>query len=1068
MLAVSARCWAGSTLIVNASGDDNNTDEVLSIREALILGSRPITMPYIVSTAEKNQVVGGNFIPVGSGFWTADPINPNFGADFADDIRFTSNLDTILINGQLPRLGKNDDIDGDLGSGLKITLNGQNNATIGIEVNTGDSSGNQIRNLRLRNFGNGGINCRGVQGGVFEGLEIFNNGGDGLFLGGLDNGVGSGMRFNPRDNRVGGTQPQQRNYIYSNAGSGIVIDAGANFDRAGALGNIIANNYVGLKDAAGDFDNGNGNNGIALFHAFGNTIGGSASDSRNVVSGNNNDGIHLEGVGCSENLIVNNFVGLSASGHAKIGNSASGIALLDGAGENPNEFRTGNVIGGNDDQDNFIGGNNFGIFIANPNTAANKILGNFIGTNGFGENLGNSSAGIALYDSTANNVIDKTNIEFPVICFNAQGIDIANGASGNTIKSAFIGTHGITSQANGIGIRIFGGAHDNIIGEAGAANPNHISGNTGPGVGIYNAGSTGNKVLGNYIGVDEFSPSPVPNGSDGVVIQEGASGNEVRANVISGNGQSGVKINGDGTNTNTLIGNKIGTNIAGTAAVGNSVNGVLVAGGAKNNTIGGTTPYNIISGNANDGVQIRDPGTTGNTVVTSVIGLDINGAAKLANGQSGVSVLSGASDNTIGGAAFLLPLNFIAGNASYGVFISDMGTNSNHVFGCFIGLTLGSSGGFGNDGGGVGVFSFAAGSHIGDDGPLGNIISGNGGPGVDLGTAGFCVVQGNLIGTTPDGNGALPNSDGIRVFGGSTQNMIGGPNPGDKNTISGNASNGVGIYNSTTTFNTVQGNTIGTNSAGTASVPNALNGVLVQEGASENLIQSNVISGNAENGVRLNNAGTFENKVYGNKIGVAPNGTSPLANFGDGVLVSDLAVSSFIGTRLPSDQNTIAFNEGNGVTLTGGLGNLVNINSIHSNGRLGVDLGGDGVGLSMDTDTTPPLHSAAVYALLTSVQKSPSGGVRIKGVVDSTPDTTHSLDFYYNTGCDDSAYGEGETYIGSLLNFVTDADGHAEFDIELAVTFLPLNVTSLLTIPDLGTREFSACQRNAVRTWRQY
>jgi titin len=112
-----------------------------------------------------------------------------------------------------------------------------------------------------------------------------------------------------------------------------------------------------------------------------------------------------------------------------------------------------------------------------------------------------------------------------------------------------------------------------------------ISGNKNHGVEI--PGQTGSVFIGdNLIGTDATGTRALGNGSDGIVLSNGSSGNVVRQNVIPGNSQNGVTITGSGTTANLLQGNYIGTDSTGTMALANS-GGVLIS-GAPNNTIGGT------------------------------------------------------------------------------------------------------------------------------------------------------------------------------------------------------------------------------------------------------------------------------------------------------------------------------------------------------------------------------------------------------------------------------------------------------------------------------------------------
>src|SRR5262249_30043704 len=145
-------------------------------------------------------------------------------------------------------------------------------------------------------------------------------------------------------------------------------------------------------------------------------------------------------------------------------------------------------------------------------------------------------------------------------------------------------------------------------------------------------------------------------------------------NVISGNKGGGVNI--DGASGNTVVSNFIGTNAAGTAALGNGGTGVLLANGSQNNTVGGAAAAarNVISGNGftgiNSGVDLRDSGTTGNTVAGNFIGTNAAGTAALANADHGVALFFNASNNLIGGTAPGAG-NLISGNTVNGIEVFD-------------------------------------------------------------------------------------------------------------------------------------------------------------------------------------------------------------------------------------------------------------------------------------------------------------------------------------------------------------------------------------------------------------
>lgn len=127
------------------------------------------------------------------------------------------------------------------------------------------------------------------------------------------------------------------------------------------------------------------------------------------------------------------------------------------------------------------------------------------------------------------------------------------------------------------------------------------------------------------------------------------------------------------------------------------------------------------------------------------------------------------------------------------------------------------------------------------------------------------------------------------------------------NVISGNGSNGVYIVNSGTTGNVIEADCIGTNLSG-ASLPNAANGVYIGDGASSNVIDTNVISANVQDGVLITGPGTEDNVLTGNGIGITPSYKS-LGNGDDGVQIDDGASLNDI------ENNTIEYNASNGVEV---------------------------------------------------------------------------------------------------------------------------------------------------------
>ena len=330
-------------------------------------------------------------------------------------------------------------------------------------------------------------------------------------------------------------------------------------------------------------------------------------------------------------------------------------------------------------------------------TSGDLVEGNFIGTNASGATgLGNSDDGVDIFGATDNTIGGTTTGASNTIADNKSGgLDIGfSGTSGDLVEGNFIGTN--ASGATGLGnsddgVDIFG-ATDNTIGGTTTGASNTIADNKSGGLDIGFSGASGDLVEGNFIGTDASGGTGLGNSGDGVQILGGAtdnttggtttgaanmiafngagvgitdsgtSGNLVQGNVISGNQGDGVDITG-GASTNVIAGNHIGVDSAGTAKLANGGSGIVIS-GASDNTIGGATSGagNVISANGNDGVWITG-GATGTLVAGNLIGTNVNATSALGNVDVGVAIDSGASDNTIGGSASTAA-NVIAGNGT--------------------------------------------------------------------------------------------------------------------------------------------------------------------------------------------------------------------------------------------------------------------------------------------------------------------------------------------------------------------------------------------------------------------
>ncbi|MBV9959831.1 MAG: right-handed parallel beta-helix repeat-containing protein, partial [Acidobacteria bacterium] len=426
------------TLTVNTATDtaQNVCDGTLSLREAMLLSSGVNTLGRSLTAGEQAMVTGavtwsGTVPPPLGCSSSLGPyrfITSGVGGDVRDEIFFATNVDTVLLTAGLPEITWGlDSIDGLKSNGTKVTINGANaGANAGFSITA--SLDVTIRNLIIQNFQREGIFVSGSDNCVFEGSEIFSNASDGINIVPFTDVFGT---HNSRNNRIGGTSLSQRNVIHLNGRNGITITADPNADRATDQGNVIENNFVGIR-SNGTQDSGNGRQGIRLQNAFGNRIGGDTAASRNVISGNDDNGILLDGDGCYSNRILNNFIGTNKDGNALVGNSGSGVALLQGAGDPVGPSSSPNIIG-DVGKGNVIGGNFFGVGMFDANTDHNIVRGNFIGTDlAASLNLGNVRDAVFIQSAHDNQIGGTGAGEANVFAYNGgAGVYVQAGTANN-------------------------------------------------------------------------------------------------------------------------------------------------------------------------------------------------------------------------------------------------------------------------------------------------------------------------------------------------------------------------------------------------------------------------------------------------------------------------------------------------------------------------------------------------------------------------------------------------------------------------------------------------------------
>jgi hypothetical protein len=439
---------------------------------------------------------------------------------------------------------------------------------------------------------------------------------------------------------------------------------------------------------------------------------------------------------------------------------------------------------------------------------------------------------------------------------------------------------------------------------------------------IIEADALDNRAAGNRIGGDR-SLGDGPNG---------------QGNLIVANVDSGIDIRGVGATGTAVYGNYIGIEQSGRFDQGNARSGVAIWQGSSSNVIGGATPgqRNVISGNTHNGVWIEGNTTSLNIVQGNYIGTTADGSAPVGNSLAGVAIQGGASSNTIGGTASGAG-NLISGNLSNGIYISDLGTRFNQVLGNTIGLNSPGTAIIGQKFNGVILTNGATNTTIGSSAPGGrNIIGGSEHSGVLIQGVNSAnnTVQGNYIGSNAAGTAALGNGlHGVELKNGTHHNTIGGNRSlGEGNLLSGNLNHGLVIH-FYSHDNIASGNLIGPDATGSYSLGNQpFGGVDIAEGAYNNTIVDNVISGNRTDGIALFDTtgdGTNDNKVVGNIVGRTLTGDNPLPNQGTGI-------ASLYGARRTLIQgNVVAYNQGHGIWVAPcsgiSVGNIIRQNSIYSN-----------------------------------------------------------------------------------------------------------------------------------------
>jgi hypothetical protein len=346
LIAGSPNPSFGATITVTSTNDSGAG----SLRQAILSANATANVPDVINFG----IVGVS----GTGPYTISPVTP-----------LPVVADPVIIDGY-----------SQFGASTNTLANGDNAVLkiLVLESLALDTTNSTVRGLAIRQIQIGsplpGPKGNNVIEGCFIGLDT--TGTNSLAS------PGFGVFVQTPNNRIGGTSPAARNLISGKGATGIEI-----FETFGT-NNVVQGNFIGT-DRTGTQAIGNTDRALVVNqNASGNTIGGIVPGARNLISGNLDRGITLDG---ANNLVQGNRIGTDVTGLQPLGNA-----------------RTGVEIGG---PGNTVGGTN--------SAAANIIAFNGVNGNGSTTNGVDVKIGATGYAILGNSIFENLGLGIDV---NANGI----------------------------------------------------------------------------------------------------------------------------------------------------------------------------------------------------------------------------------------------------------------------------------------------------------------------------------------------------------------------------------------------------------------------------------------------------------------------------------------------------------------------------------------------------------------------------------------------------------------------------------------------------------------------
>jgi hypothetical protein len=304
-------------------------------------------------------------------------------------------------------------------------------------------------------------------------------------------------------------------------GNGIVIQGGGR--------DTLTGDFLGT-DVTGTVALGNGFAGVFITASSFNIIGGTGPGERDLISGNQVQGVHIEGTSSVGNHILGDLIGTDISGDIALGNGPVNEPYI-GDGVRIEGARFNLVGGAGPGEGNVLSANTSDGIDIREGAMGNVVIDNNIGTDASGTlPLANHEDGVYLQGASDNLIGGLISGDANVIGGNGDnGIFLYGSSDGNVIAGNFIGTNARHGGGLGNGSN---GEYEGVF---------LWRGYDYPGTGYnYPTGPSNNVIISNTITNSSASGITV-----GLSLAENSTGNSVLGNSIYGNNALGIDLGSD-------------------------------------------------------------------------------------------------------------------------------------------------------------------------------------------------------------------------------------------------------------------------------------------------------------------------------------------------------------------------------------------------------------------------------------------------------------------------------------------------------------------------------------------